>query len=168
MLFWTPTPPSCRLQKYRSDCPRAPLHQSGYRSYARNLLGQRPNEEAELRSFSLFRLALVAAYQGVPGIAGDLIGSISEIYTDSVFSAAGQVWLDAYAESPSIPKACQAVNDFATANPAAYEFLADYGYANPGFGPNDVCPVLDVRMGGHACGPRRCVCGGRSECTRCR
>ncbi len=52
-----------------------------------------PDEEAELRSFSLFRLALVAAYQGVPEIAGDLIGSISEIYTTSVFSEAGQVWL---------------------------------------------------------------------------
>ena len=107
----------------------------------------RPDEEAELRSFALFRLALVAAYQGVPEIAGDLIGSISAIYTTSVFSEAGQVWLDAYAQSPSIPKACQAVNDFAAANTATYEFLADYGYANPGFGPNDVCPVLDVDTG---------------------
>ncbi len=104
----------------------------------------RADEEAELRSFSLFRLALVAAYQGVPEIAGDLIGSISEIYTNTVLADAGQVWLDAYAESPSIPKACQAVNEFAAANPGAYEFLSDYGYANPSFGPNDLCPVIDV------------------------
>jgi hypothetical protein len=107
----------------------------------------RENEEAELRSFALFRLALVAAYQGAPEIAGDLIGSINEIYPESPFGPAGQIWVEAFAQTNSIPEACAAVNDYAAANPAVYEALADYGYANPSFGANDVCPVLDIDAG---------------------
>lgn len=104
----------------------------------------RPDEESELRSFALFRLALVAAYQGVPEISGDLIASITQIYTTSVYSKAGEVWIEAYNSTQSLNQACQAVNGFAAENPDAYAYLADYGYSNPSFGPNDVCPVFDV------------------------
>jgi hypothetical protein len=104
----------------------------------------RPDEDAELRSFSLFRLGLVAAYQGFPEISGDLFASISAIYTNSVYAEAGEVWTETFASTQSIPQACAAVNAWAADNPVAYEYLADYGYANPTFGPADVCPVLDV------------------------
>jgi LysM repeat protein len=104
----------------------------------------RTNELDELRSFSLFRLALTAAYQGQPGVATDLIGSLSAGYPDSVYDQVGQTWLAVYEEENDLAAACSAANQFATDNPEAYELLADYGYANPGFTAGDVCPVLDV------------------------
>ncbi len=104
----------------------------------------RPNEDAELRSFALFRLALVAAYQGVPEISGDLIASISTIYPESPFVQAGQVWLDAFAQSRDVAAACQVVSAFAAANPPVYQGISSYGYANPFFGPNDICPPLNL------------------------
>lgn len=103
----------------------------------------RPDEEAELRSFALFRLALVAAYQGAPEISSDLFGSISTIYPDSIYGQAGQVWLNAYATNSSIPEACSAVTSFAQENPATWEYLAGYGYANAAFTAADVCPTSD-------------------------
>lgn len=102
----------------------------------------RENEEAELRSFALFRLALVAAMQGLPDTAGDLVASISTIYSDTAYAGVGETWLAAYQESGSVADACAVVNDYAAQNPAAYEALADYGFANPTFGPDDVCPVV--------------------------
>jgi len=104
----------------------------------------RPNEESELRSFALFRLALVAAYQGAPEISSDLFGSISAIYPDSIYGQVGQVWLDSFKAGGSIPEACAAVTAFAEQNPAALEYLSGYGYANAGFGIADVCPTSGV------------------------
>jgi LysM repeat protein len=104
----------------------------------------RENELDELRSFSLFRLALTAAYQGNPSVAADLIDSLDASYADSIYSQVGQVWLDSYQESSDIGTACSAANQFATQNPLAWEILADYGYANPSFEAADLCPVLDI------------------------
>jgi LysM repeat protein len=101
-----------------------------------------PNEESDLRSFALFRLGLVAAYQGVPEITGDLIASISTVYTQSVYGQVGQVWLDAFAETQDIDAACQAVNQFAVLNPIVHQTISAYGIANPVYGPNDICPVV--------------------------
>jgi hypothetical protein len=105
---------------------------------------QREHELEELRSFSLFRLALTAAYQGKPAVATDLIGSLSVSYPGSIYDQVGQVWIEAFDADNEVGAACRAVNQFATENPAAYEILADYGYANPTFAPDDVCPVLDI------------------------
>jgi LysM repeat protein len=104
----------------------------------------RDDELEELRSFSLFRLALVSAYQGKSGAAADIIGGLTTSYPGSLYDQVGQIWLAAYAQANDIGTACSAANQFATDNPAVYEILADYGYANPTFAAGDVCPVLDL------------------------
>lgn len=104
----------------------------------------RENELDELRSFSLFRLALTAAYEGRPAVATDLIGSLATTYGGSIYDQVGQTWLEVYAQDNDVGAACRAANEFAADNPAAYEILADYGYANPTFTAADVCPLLDV------------------------
>lgn len=108
----------------------------------------RDNEVNELRSFSLFRLSLIAAHQGKAGVATDLLSSLTATYTDTIYDKVGQVWQASYAKSNDVNSACVATNEFAQNNPAATEILADYGYANPSFTANDVCPVLTVEGAG--------------------
>lgn len=104
----------------------------------------RPDEESELRSFALFRLALVAAYQGAPEVASDLFASISTIYPESVYSQVGETWLNSFRADGNIQNACAAVNGFAATNPATFEYLNGYGFANRKYAPADICPIIDM------------------------
>ncbi len=106
----------------------------------------RENEAAELRSFSIFRLAVVAAQQGKTEVAIDLLGSLTTTYPGSIYDLAGQVWQRNFQQSNNIDSACAAVNEFASENPLAWEALADYGYANPTFSAEEVCPVFDAAV----------------------
>ncbi|HRW47063.1 MAG TPA: VCBS repeat-containing protein, partial [Caldilinea sp.] len=113
----------------------------------RNLVpcGQRPGEADELRSFSLFRLALVDAYAGEPDAAAESVAQLQQAYPDSIYAALGQAWLDAYQAGGNIADACAAATAFAEQNPESYEALSDYGYANPTFTATDLCPVLAIQ-----------------------
>ena len=107
----------------------------------------RADEIAELRSFSLFRRALIAGYQGQPDAASAFIVDLSEAYPDGIYATVGRRWLDVYLNTRGdVIAACANVNDFAAENPLAYEILADYGYTNPTFRPQDVCPILDIEI----------------------
>jgi LysM repeat protein len=121
----------------------------------------REDELTELRSFGLFRLALTAAYQGKAEVSMDLIGSLRTTYPDSIYAQVGQSWLIAYQADHDIGAACSAANQFATQNPAAWQMLADYGFANPTFEAADVCPVLDVEVPASSTGS-----GAESAATR--
>jgi len=108
--------------------------------------GQRPGEMDELRSFSLFRLALVDAYAGEPDAAAERVTQLQQAYSDSIYAVLGQVWLDAYqAGSNNIAEACAAATAFAEQNPETYAAISDYGYANPTFTAADLCPVLPIQ-----------------------
>ena len=104
----------------------------------------RDNEVEELQSFSYFRLALIAAYQELPDVAGDLIGSIAVLFPGNPYNEVGDVWLSAYEEDQDVAAACDAVLEYLQDAPEAWQILADYGYANPSFTAEDVCPVLDL------------------------
>ncbi len=108
--------------------------------------GTHPNEIEELRSFGIYRLALISAYQGMPLIASDLIENLALAFPGSLYDQVGQVWLEAYQENYEIATACAAVDQFVAANPDTLTVLADYGFANPTFTAADVCPQLDVTI----------------------
>lgn len=107
---------------------------------------QRENEVAELQSFSLYRLALIAAYRGQPGVAADLIGTITSTYPGSAYDQVGQSWLSAYGKGGDIGAACAAVTQFAESTPEVVAVLGDYGYANPSFSAEEICPVLNIAV----------------------
>lgn len=106
--------------------------------------GERANELDELRSFSTYRLALIAAYRGEPEVAGDLIATLGDSYPASIYIEGGEVWLAAYRENYDITAGCSAMTTFAKANRAAVDVLADYGYANPDFTAEEICPLLEI------------------------
>ncbi len=104
----------------------------------------RADEVEELRSFSLFRLALIAADQGDAEGTQNRIAELSATYPGSIYDDVGQVWSQAFDAEGDAAAACEAVTAHAEENPAAWEILADYGYTNPSFEAADVCPVLDL------------------------
>lgn len=104
----------------------------------------RNDELAELRSFSLFRLALIAGYSGDSDTAAAQIAALSEQYPGSIYDEVGQLWLESYEASGDAAAACEDVTAFAEEDSAAWEMLADYGYTNPSFEAVDVCPILDL------------------------
>ena len=104
----------------------------------------RNDELAELRSFSLFRLALIAGYSEDADGASTAIDDLSAQYPGSVYEEVGQLWLASYSDSEDAAAACEDVLAFAEQDSAAWEMLADYGYTNPSFEAVDVCPVLEL------------------------
>ena len=56
----------------------------------------RNDELAELRSFSRFRLAVIAGYEGDADTAADEIDTLSNDFPGSIYDEVGKVWLDAY------------------------------------------------------------------------
>jgi hypothetical protein len=104
------------------------------------------NELEELRSFSLFRLALISAYEGQPEAAAENVSQLEQAFPDSIYTQLGQAWLAGYGESNDIAAGCAAATQFATDNPLTFQSLSDYGYANPTFEAADLCPVLDIEV----------------------
>jgi LysM repeat protein len=104
----------------------------------------RNDELAELRSFSQFRLGVIAGYTGDSAGAEAAIAELSEQYPGSIYDEVGQVWLTSYEATGDAAIACQEVTAYAEENSEAWEMLADYGYTNPSFEAVDVCPVLDL------------------------
>jgi LysM repeat protein len=106
----------------------------------------RNDELEELRSFSQFRLALIAGYTGDAEGAAAAIATLNASFPDSVYAGVGQTWLDVFEADGDVVAACNAVTAYAEQNPEAWEMLADYGYTNPSFEAIDVCPVLDIEQ----------------------
>ncbi len=99
-------------------------------------------EQDYLRAFSLFRLAIIAAYQNEPAIAQEIVGVLDGAYASSVFAYLGRAWLQAYQGLHDPVVACTAALSYVEANPATWKPFAAFGYANPGLIPHDVCPIL--------------------------
>lgn len=102
----------------------------------------RPDEDLELRSFAWFRLALAYAYAGQPGQVETVVKQAAVAYPQAPYVQALRTWFDAYATSENPVSACQALQPYIERHPILWEMLADYGYANPTFGPANVCPDL--------------------------
>lgn len=106
--------------------------------------GQRSDEMNELRSFSLFRLAVIHGYEGAPALAAETVEQLRDIFPDSPFTPLAEAWLEVYASTGDAAAACSAATAYAEAHPETHQALSDYGYANPTFTAADLCPVLDV------------------------
>jgi LysM repeat protein len=99
--------------------------------------GQLPNEMDNLRDFARFRIALATVAGGKAAEGADLVNKI----VDPDLKGAGTTFLESYKSSGSIIQACRDVATYAGAHPASYEYLANWGYANPSFSAADLCPL---------------------------
>jgi LysM repeat protein len=95
------------------------------------------DELATLRDFARVRLivAYVAAGRATEGLA--LPGQI----TNPALKGAATAFLNSYKDNSSVIQACRDTTKYAVANPGSWQFLADWGYANPSFTAADLCPL---------------------------
>ncbi len=95
------------------------------------------DELATLKDFARFRL--VVAYVGA-GQAAEA-QKVSLQIKDKALAGAAKAFYDAYKSSGSVIQACRDTTTYAEKNPAAWQFLEDWGYANPTFTAKDLCPL---------------------------
>lgn len=101
------------------DCPYA---------YGPDMLGL-------LRDFTRFRLVVSYSAYNEPAEATAARTAI----TTPVIRGAADAFLTAYSAIPDVNVACANVTAYATANPDAWTYLADWGYANPPFYAEWLC-----------------------------
>lgn len=99
--------------------------------------GSLDDELNTLRDFARFRL--IVAYVGA-GRSTEAAPLVSEIAHVGLHGAA-ETFLNAYKSSGSAIQACRDTNTYAQATPDAWQFLADWGYANPTFAAEELCPL---------------------------
>jgi hypothetical protein len=99
--------------------------------------GSITDESVVLRDFARFRLVVAYVAAGKSSQSPPIRDQIS--YAPLV--AAANAFLDGYRSSGSIIQACRDTNFYATTHPDAWQFLADWGYANPTFSAQDLCPL---------------------------
>ncbi len=101
--------------------------------------GGLPDELAALRDFGRFRLVVAYAAEGQLPQAEPIRAQIS---SPSLLGAA-DAFLSSYNTSGSLAQACADTTAYAVANPDSWQYLADWGYANPSFAAEDLCPIRE-------------------------
>lgn len=94
-----------------------------------------PNELALLRDFARFRL--VVAYSAT-GDAAAATTARDQMTTPAIQGAA-DTFLTSFGASSDLTQACADTTVYAVAQPAAWDYLADWGYGNPGFSAAQLC-----------------------------
>jgi hypothetical protein len=98
-------------------------------------------EREDLAAFSRYRLALTYLLMGEVGLAQDAREELLNAQPDDIYAQVVNVLWDAYAQDGDLRAACERVGEFAATHPETASVLADYGYGNPTFTPQEVCPL---------------------------
>jgi LysM repeat protein len=105
---------------------------------------QREDELDELRTFAFYRLALLSLDAGDLDSAQALVDQLIDSYPGQPYTTVAQRMMDGYRASGDLSTTCVQINAYAAEDGAAVDLLADYGYANPSFTADDVCPLVDL------------------------
>lgn len=98
------------------------------------------NERAELESYALFRAGLAELLAQGDVAAANGYFDRAQAYTMTLHTQLGGSFQAAYAAKGEISAGCAAVRDDIFLNLAEYQAFWDFGYANPEFDPDSVCP----------------------------
>jgi hypothetical protein len=99
------------------------------------------SERAELAAFSRYRLTLAYLLLGDAPSAQAARDELLAAQADNIYAQVVKVFWDSYLRDADLKIACEQVSGFAAAHPETVEVLADYGYGNPTFTPEEVCPL---------------------------
>lgn len=99
------------------------------------------SERDEMTAFARYRLSLTYLLLGEIDEATLAREELLTQQPDNIYSQVVTVLWDAYSVDGDLRAACEAVQSFAATHPETADVLADYGYANPTFTPEEVCPI---------------------------
>jgi hypothetical protein len=97
-------------------------------------------EPTELRSYARFRIGLALAQKGDSAATLTALDEAIAAEPDALHSQLAARFRQGYAKVKHVSPGCAAARDFVQANLAAFAALWDYGYANPEFDPDALCP----------------------------
>ena len=99
------------------------------------------DERQDLVAFSRFRLSLTYLLMNDLASADAVAQTLQQEQPDHVYNQATQVLLDYFTKEGSVTAACQVVTEFAYEFPETAAVLEDFGYTNPTFTVDQVCPA---------------------------
>jgi hypothetical protein len=99
--------------------------------------GTDPDELKKLSDFARFRLILAWVSRGQSAKAAQIRPSI----TYAPLVGATNIFVNTMQNSRSIVQACRDVTRYAELNPPVWNYLSDWGYANPTFTGANLCPL---------------------------
>jgi hypothetical protein len=98
-------------------------------------------ERDELVAFSRYRLTLMYLMLDDAESAQAARDGLLGAQRDNIYAQVVSVLWDSYERDADLKVACQQVHEFASAHPETVDVLSDYGYGNPTFTPEEVCPI---------------------------
>ncbi len=98
-------------------------------------------EREELTAFARYRLSLTYLLLGETGEAQLARDELLTQQPEHIYAQVVEALWDTYLIDGDLRAACEAVGSFAAVNPETADVLADYGYGNPTFTPEEVCPI---------------------------
>jgi len=99
------------------------------------------SKRGELTAFARYRLSLTYLLLGKLGEAQSARDGLLAEQPENIYAQVVTVLWNAYTIDEDLRTACEAVRGFADEHPETVEVLADYGYGNPTFTPEEVCPI---------------------------
>jgi tetratricopeptide (TPR) repeat protein len=99
------------------------------------------SEREGLVAFSRYRLSLTYLLLGKVELAQASLDELLLDQPDSLYAQVAGVLWSAFQRTGNLRAACEEVGAFAASNPETAEVLTDYGYGNPTFTPEEVCPL---------------------------
>lgn len=98
-------------------------------------------ERTLLRGFAAFELVVLHAAQGQPAQARSALVRLRNDFANSPFREAGERFYEVWQTEQDLQSACDAVVVYAsTQRNTLIQPLNDFGYSNPSFAPEDICP----------------------------
>jgi tetratricopeptide (TPR) repeat protein len=98
-------------------------------------------ERDELAAFSRYRLTLTYLLLGEAASAQATRDELLGAQPDNIYALVVSVLWNSYESDADLKVACEQVGELAAAHPETVGVLADYGYGNPTFTPEEVCPI---------------------------
>jgi tetratricopeptide (TPR) repeat protein len=98
------------------------------------------SDPAELRAYARFRIGLVKAIQGDADGALAAVDSAIAANPNALHSQMAAQFRLGYKKVKHVSAGCAAARDFIHGHLDAFTGLWDYGYANPTFQPDALCP----------------------------
>jgi LysM repeat protein len=117
--------------------PAIQAYQAAINDKTLTTCGTIKDELAVLRDFARFRLMLSDVGSGKAATGFKVVPDI----TTPAIAGAAKTFMDSYQSSHSIVQGCRDTTDYAMAHPESWNYLADWGYANPTFTAADLCPL---------------------------
>jgi hypothetical protein len=99
------------------------------------------SERKELIAFARYRLALTYLLLNQIGEAESARDELLTQQPEHIYAQVVSILWGTYLIDGNVMAACEEVGNFSAAHPEAADVLADYGYGNPTFTPEEICPI---------------------------